>query len=246
MFSSLISRFHGAFTHSQSDAGPSTGMQQHPAFAPSLPADNTLIANDDLRGFLSAVMRQHGEGRIPDGEWRSIARFLTGRGESLPPSVVHLASPWPRACTTGMAVHEFFRADRSGSTDDAPEAIVARLQALLAHLKEHARAQEESWLSHGFKVEFQALCHDPTIGPLDRIEVVDIAVLQLGPLGGGQLRECVHRIARLLALLPEEVYPCIRDVLSRIANEARWQLDLFDLPPEPVSPAQRCGMSLAE
>lgn len=244
MFSSLISRFHGAFTQSQADAGPSTGMRQHPAFAPSLPADNTLIANDDLRGFLSAVMRQHGEGRIPDGEWRSIARFLTGRGESLPPSVAHLASPWPRAGTTGMAVHEFFRADRAG-TDDAPEAIVARLRTLLAHLKEQARAQEESWLSHGFKVEFQALCHDPTIGPLDRIEVVDIAVLQLGPLGGEQLRECVHRTARLLGLLPGDVYPCIHDVLSRIANEASWQLDLFDLP-EQGSPTQRCGMSLAE
>ncbi|MBU7575371.1 MAG: hypothetical protein KAF64_18575 [Hydrogenophaga sp.] len=244
MFSSLITRFHGSFAPSQADAGPSTGMKLCSTFAPPHPAD-PLLANDDLRGFLSAVMRQHGEGRIPDGEWRSIARFLTGRGESLPPSVMHLASPWPRACTTGVAVHAFFRADRS-RTDDAPEAIIARLQTLLAHLKEHAQAQEESWLSHGFKVEFQALCHDPSIGPLDRIEVVDMAVLQLGPLGGEQLRDCVHRISRLMGLLSEEAYPCIRDVLSRIANEASWQLDLFSPSQEPGTPVQRCGMSLAE
>jgi hypothetical protein len=243
MFSSFISRFHGAFAPTQTDAGAATGVKPHPALAPPPPAD-TLVANDHLRGFLSALMRQHGEGRIPDGEWPSIARYLTGRSEALPPSVAHLASPWPRARTTGVAVQAFFQAQRSG-TDEAPEAIVARLQALLAHLK--AQAQDESWLSHGFKVEFQALCSDPSIGPLDRIEVVDIAVLQLGPLGGEQLRDCVHRIDRLLGLLPGDMYPCIRDVLSRIANEASWQLDLFDdLPQEPALAVQRWGMSLAE
>lgn len=245
MFSSFISRFHSAFAPTQTHAGVAIGVKPHPAFAPPLPVDNTLIANDDLRGFLCAVMRQHGEGRIPDGEWPSIARYLTGRSEALPPSVAHLASPWPRARATGVAVHAFFRAEGLGA-DAAPEAIAARLQALLAYLKEQARAQDESWLSHGFKVEFQALCSDPSIGPLDRIELVDIAVVQLGPLGGGQLRECVHRIGRLLGLLPEDAYPCIRDVLSRIANEASWQLDLFDLSPEPGSSTQRCGMSLAE
>lgn len=239
MFSSLISRFQDVFVHAPAD----TGRPRHRAFEPPQQA-GLLVANDDLRGFLSAVMWQHGEGRISDGEWSPIARYLTGRSEVLPPSVAHLASAWPRAGATGVAVHAFFQADRSG-TNDAPEAIVGRLRALLAHLKE--QAQEESWLSHGFKVEFQALCGDPSIGPLDRIEVLDIAVLQLGPMGSEQLRECVHRIDRVLGLLPSDAYPCIRDVLSRTANEASWQLDLFDLPPEPTSSAvQRWGMSLAE
>ncbi|WP_382153428.1 hypothetical protein [Hydrogenophaga sp. ANAO-22] len=242
MFSSLISRFHGALAPAQADAGPAARLPPRPAFEPPQQAD-ALVANDQLRGFLSALMRQHGEGRIPDGEWPSIARYLMGRGEALPPSVAHLALPWPRARATGVALHAFFCSERSG-VPDAPEAIVARLRALLKHLK--AQAQEESWLSHGFRMEFQSLCDDPSIGPLDRIEVVDIAVLQLGPMGGEQLRECVQRIARLQGLLPADAYPCIRDVLSRIANEASWQLDLFGLREEPLLPAQRCGMSLAE
>jgi hypothetical protein len=242
MISSLISRFHGAFAPAQANADAAAGRKPCPAFAPPQQAD-ALVANDHLRGFLSAVMRQQGEGRIPDGEWPAIARYLTGRSDVLPPSVAHLAAPWPRACATGVAMHAFFRAGRSGASD-APEVIVARLQDLLAYLKK--QAQDESWLSHGFKVEFQALCSDPSIGSLDRIEVVDLAVLQLGPLGPEQLGDCRHRIARLLGLLPGDVYPCIRDVLSRIANEASWQLALFRLPPDPGLPVQRCGMSLAE
>ncbi len=106
--------------------------------------------------------------------------------------------------------------------------------------------QGESWLSHGFKVEFQALCRDAAIGPLDRIEVVDLAVLKLGPMDDQQLLACEHRIARLQDLLPEDAYPCIHDALTRIANEASWQRDLFSVPQAPASPAQRCGMSLAE
>ena len=56
----------------------------------------------------------------------------------------------------------------------------------------------------------------------------------------------VQRIARLQALLPADAYPCIHDVLTRIANEASWQLDLFSRPDDRSMPGQRCGMSLAE
>jgi len=242
MFSSIVNLFHVAFAPAQADAGPTTGMSPRPVFASSPQAD-VLIANDDLRGCLGALMRQHGEGRIPGSDWSSIARYLMGRSEALPPSVAHLASAWPRARATGVAVHEFFRVERSG-TNDAPETVVARLQALLAYLKEQGR--DESWLSHGFKMEFQDLCRDPAIGPLDRVEVVDIAVLKLGPMDEQQLRSCEDRIARLQDLLPQDAYPCIHDALTRISNEASWQRDLFSVPEDPSSQTQRCGMSLAE
>lgn len=140
-------------------------------------------------------------------------------------------------------MHGFLCAGRSDA-DEAPEVIVARLQDLLTYLKE--QAQDECWLSHGFKVEFQALCSDPSIGALDRIEVVDVVELKLGPLDGEQLRACVRRIARLQGMLPADAYPCIHDALTRISNEASWQRELFSRPGGPSLPAQRCGMSLAE
>lgn len=64
MFSSLISRFHSAFALAQVNAGATDGMKQCPPIAPPQQAD-ALVANDHLRGFLSAVMRQRGKGASP-------------------------------------------------------------------------------------------------------------------------------------------------------------------------------------
>lgn len=242
MFSSIFHLFHHVPAHTEADADPAAGLKQRLACAPAHQAER-LVANDHLRGFLAAVMRHHDEGRMADSDGTAVVLFLMGRRETLPTSVAHLAAQWPSARGTSSVLAELFGSVREGA-DGALEKTLARLQALLAHLKE--RAKGESWLSHGFKVEFQGLCSDPAIGPLDRIEVVDVAELKLGPMAGEQLRACVQRIARLQRLLPEDVYPCIHDVLTRISNEASWQLDLFNPPEEPMSPAQRCGMSLAE
>lgn len=245
MWSSIFHLFHHAFahTHAQADADPAGGWKQRLLGLPAQQAE-VLATNDHLRGFLAAVIRHHEEGRMAAGAWPEIVQFLTGRRAALPPSVAHLGPQWPGARDSSAALAELWRSYRGG-VDGTPEDTIARFQAVLAHLKEQARG--ESWLSHGFKVEFQGLCRDPAVGPLDRIEVVDIAELKLGPMDGEQLRGCVQRIARLQRLLPEAVYPCIHDVLSRIANEASWQLDLFSPSEERLLPAaQRCGMSLAE
>ena len=242
MFSSIFHLFHHVPAQAESDADPAAGLKQRLACLPPHQAE-ALVANDHLRGLLASLIRHHEEGRIAADEWSAVAHFLTGCRAALPLSVAHLGPQWPGARETAAVLAELWRPDRGG-VDGSSENTIAWFQALLAHVKE--RAKGESWLSHGFKVEFQDLCRDPAIGPLDRIEVVDIAELKLGPMAGEQLRACVQRIARLQGLLPEDVYPCIHDVLTRISNEASWQLDLFSAPEEPLSPAQRCGMSLAE
>lgn len=242
MLSHIVDLIHSAFVRAEAKADPAGGLNQRLACAPSHQTE-PLLANDHLRGFLTAVIRLREEGRMADSEWTAVALFLMGRREALPVSVAHLASQWPRARETSAVLADLLRSGQEGE-GEAPEHTMARLQALLAYLKE--RAEGESWLSHGFKVEFQDLCRDPTLGPLDRIEVVDIVELKLGPLDDEQLRACAQRIARLQGLLPADVYPCIHDVLTRMANEARWQLELFSRPEEPLLPAQRCGMSLAE
>lgn len=243
MWSSIFHLFHQVLAPSEADADPASGLKQSLACLPAR-ASEALAANDHLRGFLIAVVRHHEEGRVAQDEWSAVAHFLTGRQAALPPSVAHLGGQWPGVRDTSAVLAGLWRSDGRG-VDESPENTIARFQALLAHLK--AQARGESWLSHGFKVEFQAMCEDPAFGPLDRIEVVDLAVLKLGPMDGEQLRACVERIARLQRLLPEEVYPCIHDALTRISNEASWQLDLFGLPEDPLPPAaQRCGMSLAE
>jgi hypothetical protein len=193
-----------------------------------------LAANDDLRGFLRAVIRHHEEGRIADGDWDGIAHFLMGRRVELAPSVRHLGLQWPRARESGSAMHGIFRSDRSGAGEGA-EKTIAKFQALWAFLKEHAPGG--SWLSHGLQVEFQEMCGDRAIGAPDRLEVLDLVAQQLGPMSSEQLRDCMRRSARFLDMLAQEVYPCIRDLLTRISNEASWQLDLFSTPPEPFLPA---------
>lgn len=242
MLSLIADLIHGAFVRAEARVDPAAGLSQRLACAPTHQTE-ALTANDHLRGFLTAVMRHRDEGRIADREWTAVALYLTGRREALPGSVAHLGSQWPRARETSSVLAELLPSEQE-EAHGSPESTMARLHALQAYLKE--RAQGESWLSHGFKVEFQDLCRDPAIGPLDRIEVVDVVELKLGPLDGEQLRDCVQRIARLQALLPADAYPCIHDVLTRIANEASWQLDLFSRPDDRSMPGQRCGMSLAE
>lgn len=236
MFSSFFSFLQSTFVPPEAgeapEAGPAADLKQRLAAMPPHQAQS-LGANEDLRGFLASVMRHHEEARIANGEWIPIAAFLMGGRNPLPPSVVHLAPQWPRAREAASTLIELLRPGQ-WSTDTPPGHTIARFQVLLAHLK--AQARVESWLSHGFKTEFQALCHDPDVGPLDRIEVLDVAVLQLGPMGEEQLRISVDRLARLQRLLSPDAYPCIHDVLSRMANEARWQLDLFNLPEEPLLP----------
>lgn len=242
MLSHIVDLFHSAFVRAEAKADSAAGLKQRLACAPSHQTE-PLLANDHLRCFLTAVIRHHEEGRMADSDWTAVALFLMGRREALPVSVAHLAPQWPRARETAGALADLLRPEQEGA-HGTPEHTIARLQALLAYLKE--RAQGESWLSHGFKVEFQDLCRDPILGPLDRIEVVDVVELKLGPLDGEQLRACVQRIARLQGLLPADAYPCIHDALTRISNEASWQLELFSRPDGPLLPVQRCGMSLAE
>lgn len=226
MFSSFFSFLQSTFISMEAGVDPAADLRQRLA---SLPAHlvESLESNEDLRGFLAAVIRHHEEARVADVEWLPIASFLMGGRGPLPTSVAHLAPQWPRVREAASVLIELFRPGR-WSTDEPPGHTIARFQVLLAHLK--AQTQGESWLSHGFKAEFQALCHDPAIGPLDRIEVVDVVMLKLGPMGAAQLRASVARVARLQDLLLPDVYPCIHDALTRMANEARWQLDLFGQP----------------
>jgi hypothetical protein len=242
MFAHILGRFHRSLTHPAQSADPGAGLAQRLARAPAHQTGR-LVANEHLRGFLIAVMRHHEEGRIPAAEWAEVARFMVGRRDGLPPCVAHLAPQWPRVSETACVLRELLRAPALGAGGSS-ESLIAQCQALLGFLKKQAKG--EPWLAHGVAVEFQAMGSDAAIGALARVEVADMVGLQLGPLDGRQLRDCVGRIARLLSLLPQDAYPCVRDALSRVANEARWQLDLFAMPEDPRSPVQRCGMSLAE
>lgn len=230
MFSSLFSFLQNTFSPMEAGADPAPDLRQRLASLPPHQVES-LRANEDLRGFLMAVIRHHEEARVADVEWLPIAAFLMGGRGPLPSSVAHLAPQWPRAREAAAVLIELFRPGR-WSTDEPTGHTIARFQVLLAHLK--AQTQGESWLSHGFKAEFQALCHDPAIDPLDRIGVVDVVVLKLGPMGEEQLRASVDRVARLQGLLSPDAYPCIHDALTRMANEARWQLDLFCPLEEPL------------
>lgn len=221
MVSSIFSLFHGTFTPVDKD--PAAGVRRRLA-STSPPQAEPLVANDDLRGFLKAVFRLHEEGRIPASEWMGIAHFLMRVQRQPPGSVLHLDPQWPRAVDSWATVRDLLRTPRAAS-GEPPEKTAAKLQALLAYLKRHVR--NRSWLSHGFDVEFGRMADDRVAIASRRMEVLQLAGTRIGALDGEQLRTCRRHITSLLELLPSDAYPCIRDVLSRISNEASWQLALF-------------------
>lgn len=226
MLTNIFSLFQSTFSiHADAEIDPAAGLKQRLASASAL-TTQALAANDHLRGFLKAVFRLREEGRVPDGEWLDIAHFLMRARKDAPRSVAHLVAQWPQALESWAVVRDLLRTPRA-SGEPACKTI-AKLRALLEHLKQHA--QKQSWLSHGFDVEFQKMIDDPAIDAPQRLEVLQIAAQNIGPMSAEQLRECMRSTARVMDLLSQDVYPCIRDVLSRVFNEASWQLDLFSAP----------------
>lgn len=233
MVASILSLFQSAFVHADKD--PAAGVKRRLAAVPETQAES-LIANEDLRGFLKAAFRLQEEGRIPLDEWTGIAHFLMRVRKQAPHAVLHLDRQWPRASDSWATVRDLLRTPRAEAAEPASKTI-AKLQALLAHLKRNARKQ--SWLSHGFDVEFSKMADDRVAIASRRMDVLQLAATRIGPMDGEQLQATRQRIAAVLELLPPDVYPCIRDVLTRISNEANWQLALFR-PPKKVM-AQSSG-----
>lgn len=225
MVSSIVSLFHSTFTHTAKD--PAAGVKRRLATLP-VPQAESLVANDDLRGFLKATFRLHEERRIPEEDWTGIAHFLMRARRQTPRSIVHVEKQWPRAVESWDIARDLLRTPRSEGVEPAPKTI-AKLQALLAYLKQHAARQ--SWLSHGFDVELSQMADDRTAIASRRMEVLQLAAIRIGPMDREQLLACRQHIATLLEDLPPDAYPCIRDALSRVANEASWQMALF-CPPE--------------
>lgn len=224
MVSSIVSLFQSSFVHSGGD--PAAGVKRRLAALPQ-PLAESLVANDDLRGFLKSAFRLQEEGRIPDDEWTGIAHFLMRARRVAPDSVLHVDRQWPRAVESWATVRNLLRTPRF-ETAEPPRKTVAKLQAMLAFLKQNARKQ--SWLSHGFDVEFSKMADDRTAIASQRMDVLQLAATRIGPMSHEQLQECRQRIAAVLDLLPPDAYPCIRDALSRVSNEANWQLALFSTP----------------
>ncbi len=229
MVSSIFSIFQSAFVHTDKD--PTAGVRQRLASMPASQAE-AIVANDDLRGFLKAVFRLHEEKRIPAEEWAEIAHFLMGVRGQTPRSVLHLNAQWPGAVESWGTVRDLLRTPRAGAMEPASK-TVAKLQALLAYLKQNARKQ--SWLSHGFHVEFNKMSNDRIAIASRRMDVLQLATTSIGPMDREQLQACRQRIAAVMELLPPDDYPCIRDSLSRLFNEANWQLALFR-PPKAGTP----------
>lgn len=221
MVSSFLSLFQSTFVHAEKD--PAAGVRRRLASEPA-PQVASLVANEDLRGFLKSVFRLHEEKRIAADHWAGIAHFLMRVKKDAPRSVQHLQRQWPRAVESWATVRDLLRTPRTEGAEP-PSKTMAKLQALLAHLKQHARQQ--SWLSHGFDVEFSKMADDRVAVASRRIEVMQLAATRIGPMSVEQLQDCRERIATVLELLTEDAYPCIRDVLCRISNEANWQLALF-------------------
>lgn len=226
MLSSINRIFQRASALMDADAEAAEGVKRRLACAPP-PQMERLVANDDLRGFLKAVFRLHADGRIPDVEWAGITQFLMRVRPDAPRCVRHLVQAWPRATESWDALRDLLRPPRPG-TDEPASRACARWQVLLAHLKQHA--QRQSWLSHGFDVELHKMADDRVAISARRIEVLQLAEMSVGPMSREQLRECRRRIDAVLALLPPQGYPCIRDTLARVSNEATWQLALFRAP----------------
>lgn len=228
MLSNLVSLFQSTFVHAEVDADPAAGAKRRLASLPQEQAE-PLVANDDLRGFLKSVFRLHEEARIPDDEWTGIAHFLMRVRKHAPGSVRHLEKQWPQAVASWATVRDLLRTPRFEASE-LPGKTIAKLRTLLDFLKHRARKQ--SWLSHGFDVEFHKMADDRAIVAAQRIEVLQLAALRVGPMDSAQLQAARQRIAAMLELLPTQAYPCIRDVLSRVSNEATWQLAMFKPAPD--------------
>lgn len=226
MSTSIAKLFQRASHLIDADADAADSVKRRLASAPP-PQLERLIANDDLRGFLKAAFRLHADGRIAQADWPGIAHFLMRMRPNAPQPVLHLAKAWPRATESWDTVRDLLRPPRAGAGEPASRTL-AGLEALLVHLKQHA--QKQSWLSHGFDVELRKMADDQVAIASRRIEVLQLAEKSIGPMNGEQLRDCRRRIAAVLALLPPQAYPCIHDTLSRVSNEANWQLALFGVP----------------